>query len=318
MWEPQLRGFYTWLVTSVASAFVSDVKDSTHQTYFKLQFRKLTPNQPLSKERTNTMRQYLELLQHILEHGVEKADRTGTGTLSVFATHLKFDVRNSLPLLTTKKLHTKSLITELLWFISGSTNIKYLQERGVRIWNEWADANGELGPVYGAQWRSWEGADGQQYDQLANLIETLKKNPDSRRMIVSAWNVGALHQMALPPCHLLWQGYVANGELSVQVYQRSADVFLGVPFNIASYAILLCMLAQVTGYKPGYLTLVLGDAHLYLNHIAQAILQLTRKPYPLPTLWLNPDVKDINDFKYGDLDIIGYKSHPSIKAEISV
>lgn len=264
------------------------------------------------------MRQYLDLLQHILDHGVRKDDRTGTGTLSAFGYQMRFDLRQGFPLLTTKRLHLKSIIYELLWFLQGDTNVRYLREHGVRIWDEWADAEGELGPIYGAQWRSWRGADGQTIDQIDRLVEQIKRNPDSRRLIVSAWNVGEIEQMALPPCHALFQFYVAGGELSCQLYQRSADVFLGVPFNIASYALLTMMIAQVCGLKPGEFVHTLGDAHVYLNHVEQARLQLSRSPRSLPQMVINPEVKSIFGFSYEDFSLVGYDPHPTIKAVIAV
>lgn len=264
------------------------------------------------------MRQYLELCEHILTNGIKKADRTGTGTISIFGYQMRFNLQEGFPLLTTKKLHLKSIIYELLWFIRGDTNIKYLNEHGVTIWDEWADEDGELGPIYGHQWRSWRGYDGGRIDQLETVITEIKKNPDSRRLLVSAWNVGDLPRMALPPCHLLFQFYVAEGRLSCLLYQRSADVFLGVPFNIASYALLTMMIAQVTGLKPYEFIHTLGDAHLYLNHLEQVKLQLTREPRPLPTMRLNPEVKSINDFKYEDFELTNYNPHPHIKGEISV
>lgn len=264
------------------------------------------------------MKQYLDLLRHILDTGVVKHDRTGTGTISTFGYQMRFDMRDGFPLLTTKKLHLKSIIHELLWFLAGDTNVKYLQDNGVRIWNEWADADGKLGPVYGAQWRSWPDYDGGFIDQISNAIYDIKHNPDSRRIIVSAWNVADLPKMALAPCHCLFQFYVADGRLSCQLYQRSADCFLGVPFNIASYALLTMMMAQVTGLKPGYFVHTLGDAHLYQNHLEQARLQITREPRKLPRMILNPEVKDIFDFKYEDFVLEGYDPHPHIKAEVSV
>lgn len=264
------------------------------------------------------MRQYLDLLKHVLDHGVPKSDRTGTGTLSVFGYQMRFNLLEGFPLLTTKKLHTRSIIYELLWFLRGDTNIKYLNDNKVTIWDEWADANGDLGPIYGYQWRSWTATDGRTIDQISQLVESIKNNPDSRRHIVSAWNVGDLDKMALPPCHILFQFYVANGRLSCQLYQRSADIFLGVPFNIASYSMLLMMMAQVTGLQPGEFIHTLGDAHIYNNHLEQVKLQLTREPYPLPTLRLNPEVKSIFDFKYEDFEIINYQAHPHIRGEISV
>jgi len=264
------------------------------------------------------MRQYLDLLQHLLDQGTQKEDRTGTGTLSVFGHQMRFDLQAGFPLITTKKLHLKSIIHELIWFLRGETNIRYLQESGVRIWNEWADEKGELGPVYGAQWRAWHTADGRVIDQVSQVIEQIKTTPHSRRMIVNAWNVGEIDRMALPPCHLLFQFYVADDRLSCQLYQRSADVFLGVPFNIASYALLTMMVAQVCDLQPGDFVHTLGDTHLYLNHLDQARLQLTRTPYPPPTLWINPAVKNIFDFVYEDFDLHDYQAHPHIKAEVSV
>jgi thymidylate synthase len=264
------------------------------------------------------MRQYLDLMKHVLENGVAKEDRTGTGTLSGFGYQMRFDLAEGFPLLTTKKLHVKSIIYELLWFLRGDTNIKYLQDHGVNIWDEWADDKGELGPVYGAQWRSWKSADGHTIDQISQVIDQIKTNPDSRRLIVSAWNVGELSKMALPPCHLLFQFYVAGGKLSCQMYQRSADIFLGLPFNIASYAVLTMMIAQVCNLEPGEFILTLGDAHLYSNHIEQARLQLTREPLKLPQMKLNPSVRSIFDFDYGDFELVGYEAHPHIKAEVAV
>ncbi|MGQ9489611.1 MAG: thymidylate synthase [Anaerolineae bacterium] len=264
------------------------------------------------------MQQYLDLLRHILAHGVVKADRTGTGTRSVFGYHMRFDLAEGFPLLTTKKLHFKSIVHELLWFIRGETNIRSLQQAGVHIWDEWADEDGDLGPVYGAQWRSWRAADGRTVDQLAWVLDEIKRNPDSRRLIVSAWNVGELDRMALPPCHVLFQFYVADGRLSCQLYQRSVDVFLGLPFNIASYALLTMMVAQVSGLQPGEFIHTSGDAHLYLNHLAQAELQLTRAPRPLPQMHLNPAVRSLFDFRYEDFRLVGYDPHPHIKAEVSV
>ena len=264
------------------------------------------------------MRQYLDLVQNILDHGVKKGDRTGTGTLSIFSYQMRFNLQDGFPLLTTKKLHLKSIIYELIWFLNGDTNIKYLNDHGVRIWDEWADERGELGPVYGAQWRSWNTGDGRSVDQISQVIKQIKTNPDSRRLIVSAWNVAEIENMALPPCHTLFQFYVANGRLSCQLYQRSADVFLGVPFNIASYALLTMMIAQVCDLEAGDFVHTLGDAHLYLNHLEQARLQLTRQPYPLPQMRINPAVKSIFDLEYEDFELLNYQAHPSIKAEISV
>lgn len=264
------------------------------------------------------MKQYQELLQRILDTGVRKEDRTGTGTLSVFAHQMRFNLQDGFPLLTTKKLHTKSIIHELLWFLKGDTNITYLHDNKVSIWDEWADENGDLGPIYGKQWRAWEAKDGRVIDQIGELIEQIKKTPDSRRLLVSAWNVGDLDKMALPPCHIIFQFYVANNRLSCQLYQRSADVFLGVPFNIASYALLTHMIAQVCGLGVGEFIHTTGDTHLYLNHIEQARLQLTRTPYKLPTLKLNESITDINDFKYEDIAIENYESHPHIKASVAV
>lgn len=264
------------------------------------------------------MKQYQELLQRILDTGVRKEDRTGTGTLSVFAHQMRFNLQEGFPLLTTKKLHTKSIIHELLWFLKGDTNTAYLHDNKVTIWDEWADENGDLGPIYGKQWRAWEAKDGRVIDQIGELIEQIKKTPDSRRLLVSAWNVGDLDKMALPPCHIIFQFYVANNRLSCQLYQRSADVFLGVPFNIASYALLTHMIAQVCGLGVGEFIHTTGDTHLYLNHIEQARLQLTRTPYKLPTLKLNESITDINDFKYEDIAIENYESHPHIKASVAV
>jgi thymidylate synthase len=264
------------------------------------------------------MRAYLDLLQHILDEGVEKTDRTGTGTYSVFGYQMRFDLERGFPILTTKKLHLKSIIYELLWFLKGDTNVRYLQEHGVRIWNEWAREDGDLGPVYGKQWRSWEGADGKTYDQIAMVVDQIKRNPDSRRMIVNAWNVSDLPEMALSPCHCLFQFYVADGKLSCQLYQRSADVFLGVPFNIASYALLTLMMAQVTGLKPGDFVHTFGDVHLYKNHVEQAKLQLTRSPRTLPELVLNRDVERLEDFQFEDFSLKNYDPHPHIKAAVAV
>jgi thymidylate synthase len=264
------------------------------------------------------VRQYLDLMQHVLDEGVEKHDRTGTGTLSVFGHQMRFDLARGFPLLTTKKVHLKSIISELLWFLAGDTNIKYLNDHGVHIWDEWADARGDLGPVYGQQWRSWPARDGGTIDQIANLVLAARRNPDSRRLIVTAWNPADVDRMALPPCHCLFQFYVANGTLSCQLYQRSADIFLGVPFNIASYALLTMMVAQVTGYQPGEFIHTLGDAHLYFNHLEQARLQLTRSPRPLPTMRLNPQIRDLDAFRYEDFVLEGYEPHPHIKAEVAV
>ena len=264
------------------------------------------------------MKQYLDLLQRIVNEGTRKEDRTGTGTLSVFGHQMRFNLEEGFPLLTTKKLHLKSIIYELLWFLKGDTNVKYLQENGVRIWNEWADENGELGPVYGHQWRSWPNYNGGHIDQIQDIVNALKNNPDSRRMIVSAWNVAEVDQMALPPCHCLFQFYVANGKLSLQLYQRSADTFLGVPFNIASYALLTMMMAQVSGLKPGDFIHTTGDTHLYLNHLEQAKEQLKRTPRTLPRMVINPNVTSIFDFKYDDFTLEGYNPLPHIKAEVSV
>lgn len=264
------------------------------------------------------MKQYLDLLQRIVNEGTRKEDRTGTGTLSVFGHQMRFNLEEGFPLLTTKKLHLKSIIYELLWFLKGDTNVKYLQENGVRIWNEWADENGELGPVYGHQWRSWPDYNGGHIDQIQDIVNALKNNPDSRRMIVSAWNVAEVGQMALPPCHCLFQFYVANGKLSLQLYQRSADTFLGVPFNIASYALLTMMMAQVSGLKPGDFIHTTGDTHLYLNHLEQAKEQLKRTPRTLPRMVINPNVTSIFDFKYDDFTLEGYNPLPHIKAEVSV
>ncbi len=264
------------------------------------------------------MQQYLDLLQHILDNGAHKSDRTGTGTQSCFGYQMRFDLQKGFPLVTTKKVHLKSIIYELLWFLKGETNTAYLKEHGVSIWDEWADDNGELGPVYGKQWRSWEGKDGKVVDQISDLINQLKKNPDSRRLIVSAWNVADLPEMALMPCHTLFQFYVANGKLSCQLYQRSADVFLGVPFNIASYALLTLMIAQVCDLQPGDFIHTFGDVHIYNNHMEQVKLQLSRTPYPLPTMKLNPAVKNIFDFKFEDFTLENYQSHPAIKAKVAV
>lgn len=264
------------------------------------------------------MRQYLDLMHHVMHHGVRKDDRTGTGTLSVFGHQMRFDLAQGFPLLTTKKVHTKSIIYELLWFLRGDTNTRYLQEHGVSIWNEWAKENGDLGPVYGHQWRSWATTDGKHIDQISQVVRQIRENPDSRRLIVSAWNVGELERMALPPCHLLFQFYVAQGRLSCQLYQRSADIFLGVPFNIASYALLTMMIAQVTGLKPGEFIHTLGDAHLYLNHLEQAHTQLAREPRALPSMRLNPEIKSLFEFDFDDFELLNYDPHPSIKAPVAV
>ena len=269
-------------------------------------------------QKNTKMKQYLDLIDRVLSEGVRKEDRTGTGTISVFGHQMRFDLSEGFPLLTTKKLHLKSIIHELLWFIQGDTNVKYLQDNGVRIWNEWADADGELGPVYGHQWRHWDDYQGGHIDQLMQAIETIKHNPDSRRIIVSAWNVAQIEKMALPPCHSFFQFYVADGKLSLQLYQRSADIFLGVPFNIASYALLLMMVAQVTGLKPGTFVHTLGDAHIYTNHLEQVRLQLSREPYPLPKMLINPEVKDILDFRYEDFTLTDYEAHPHIKGVVAV
>jgi len=264
------------------------------------------------------MKQYLDLLEHVLQNGVQKADRTGTGTISVFGYQMRFDLQQGFPVMTTKKLHLRSIIHELLWFLKGETNLDYLHANNVTIWDEWANEQGDLGHIYGYQWRSWPSHDGQSIDQISNVIKSIKENPDSRRHIVSAWNVGELDKMALPPCHLLFQFYVADGKLSCQLYQRSCDIFLGVPFNIASYALLTMMVAQVTGLKPGDFVHTLGDAHIYLNHIEQVRLQLSREPFPLPQMIINPDKKNIFDFVFEDFKLVNYLSHPHIKGEISV
>lgn len=264
------------------------------------------------------MRQYLDLLTHLLETGNERSDRTGTGTISRFGYQMRFNLAEGFPVVTTKKLHLKSIIHELLWFLNGDTNVKYLQDNGVKIWNEWAGDDGELGPVYGHQWRSWSAPDGREIDQISQLIEQIKSNPSSRRLIVSAWNVGDIDKMKLPPCHLLFQFYVNDGKLSCQLYQRSADVFLGVPFNIASYALLTLMVAQVTGLQPGDFVHTFGDANIYNNHLDQVRLQLSREPYPLPQMKINPEVKSIFDFKYEDFELVGYQAHPHIKGDVSV
>jgi len=264
------------------------------------------------------MKQYLDLMRHVMETGTQKHDRTGTGTISVFGYQMRFNLQDGFPLVTTKKLHLKSIIHELIWFLKGETNIKYLKDNGVRIWDEWADENGDLGPVYGSQWRSWPTPDGGHIDQIAQIINQIKNNPDSRRIIVSAWNVAEINQMKLPPCHSLFQFYVADGKLSCQLYQRSADIFLGVPFNIASYALLTMMVAQVCGLQPGDFIHTLGDAHLYNNHLEQTKLQLSREPRALPNMKINPDVKDIFDFKFEDFELVNYDPWPHIKGEVAV
>ena len=264
------------------------------------------------------MKQYLDLMRHVYDNGIRKEDRTGTGTVSVFGYQMRFDLNDGFPVVTTKKLHLRSIIHELLWFLRGDTNIKYLKENGVSIWDEWADEQGELGPVYGHQWRSWPTPDGGTIDQISQVVEMIKGNPDSRRLIVTAWNPAEVEKMALPPCHAFFQFYVAEGRLSCQLYQRSADIFLGVPFNIASYALLTLMMAQVTGLQPGEFVHTLGDAHLYANHLEQAQLQLSREPLPLPTMKINPEIKDIFDFKFEDFELCNYQSHPHIKAPVAV
>lgn len=264
------------------------------------------------------MRQYLDLLNHLLETGSERSDRTGTGTISRFGYQMRFNLAEGFPLITTKKLHLKSIIYELLWFLNGDTNVRYLQDNGVKIWNEWAGEDGELGPVYGHQWRSWSATDDRTIDQISQLIDQIKTNPSSRRLIVSAWNVGDIDKMKLPPCHLLFQFYVNNGKLSCQLYQRSADVFLGVPFNIASYALLTMMVAQVTGLQPGDFVHTFGDAHIYTNHLDQVRLQLSREPFPLPKMKINPEVKNIFSFQFSDFELVDYQSHPHIKGDVSV
>jgi len=269
-------------------------------------------------QKNKFMKQYLELLDHVMKNGVEKTDRTGTGTISTFGYQMRFDLEKGFPVLTTKKLHLRSIIYELLWFLRGETNVKYLQDKGVKIWNAWADEDGELGPVYGYQWRSWPSADGRHIDQISRVIETIKSNPDSRRHLVSAWNVGEIEKMALPPCHIFFQFYVAEGKLSCQLYQRSADIFLGVPFNIASYSLLLLMMAQVTGLQPGEFIHTFGDAHIYLNHTEQVREQIGREPYQLPVMKLNSQRKSIFDFEYEDFVLENYCAHPHIKGEISV
>ena len=282
-----------------------------------LQSIKHSRTHPLTREKP-AMKQYQDLMRHVLENGTDKSDRTGTGTKSVFGYQMRFDLSEGFPLVTTKKLHLKSIIHELLWFLNGDTNIKYLQDNGVKIWDEWADEHGNLGPVYGHQWRSWPAADGHHIDQISNLIHQIKTDPDSRRLIVSAWNVGDLGKMALAPCHCLFQFYVADGKLSCQLYQRSADIFLGVPFNIASYALLTLMIAQVCCLKPGEFIHTFGDAHLYSNHLEQAKLQLSRDPFPLPEMHLNPHVTSIFDFKFEDFELVDYQAHPHIKAAVAV
>jgi len=264
------------------------------------------------------VKQYLDLMRHVRDHGVRKEDRTGTGTLSVFGYQMRFDLAQGFPLVTTKKLHLRSIIHELLWFLRGDTNIQYLRDNKVSIWDEWADEHGNLGPVYGAQWRSWPTADGRHIDQIAQVLDQLRNNPDSRRIIVSAWNVGEIDKMALPPCHAFFQFYVADGKLSCQLYQRSADIFLGVPFNIASYALLTLMIAQVVGLQPGEFVHTLGDAHLYVNHLQQTDLQLSREPFALPTLRINPEVNDLFAFRFEDFDLLDYQHHPHIKAPVAV
>jgi thymidylate synthase len=264
------------------------------------------------------MKQYLDLLETVLKNGVEKKDRTGTGTISVFGHQMRFNLTEGFPALTTKKLHLKSIIHELLWFLQGSTNVKYLQDNGVRIWNEWAGDDGELGPIYGYQWRNWPAPDGTHIDQISKVVENLKTNPDSRRHIVSAWNVGQIDQMHLPPCHILFQFYLANGKLSCQLYQRSCDVFLGVPFNIASYALLTLMMAQATGYEPGDFVWTGGDVHIYTNHLEQVKLQLTRQPMLLPQMKINPEIKNIFDFKFEDFELVNYEAHPHIPGKVAV
>lgn len=264
------------------------------------------------------MQQYLDLMKRAYDTGVEKEDRTGTGIKSVFGHQMRFNLQDGFPMVTTKKLHMKSIIHELLWFLKGSGNVSYLQENGVRIWNEWADENGDLGPVYGVQWRSWRGADGKTHDQIKNVIEQIKTNPNSRRLIVNAWNVGELEHMALPPCHMFFQFYVANGKLSCQLYQRSADIFLGVPFNIASYALLTHMMAQVCDLEVGEFVHTLGDAHIYSNHMEQCKLQMSREPYPLPQIKINPEIKNIDQFKFEDFELVNYQSHPHIKGVVAV
>jgi thymidylate synthase len=264
------------------------------------------------------MKQYLDLLDHVMKTGIAKSDRTGTGTISVFGYQMRFDLQKGFPMVTTKKLHIKSIVHELLWFMAGDTNIKYLNDNGVKIWDEWADKDGNLGPVYGHQWRSWPSANGKTYDQLSQVVDSIKNNPDSRRHIVSAWNVGEIEKMALPPCHVLFQFYVSDNKLSCQLYQRSADIFLGIPFNIASYALLTLMIAHVTGLQPGEFIHTFGDAHIYLNHVEQVKLQLSREPYQLPEMKINQAVKDIYKFRFQDFELTGYQAHPHIKGEVAV
>jgi thymidylate synthase len=264
------------------------------------------------------VKQYLDLMRHVLDHGVRKPNRTGIDTLSTFGYQMRFDLAGGFPLLTTKKLHLKSIVYELLWFLAGETNVKFLNDNGVTIWNDWADENGDLGPVYGSQWRSWPGSDGETIDQLGKVVDEINRDPNSRRLLVSAWNPAEVDKMALPPCHTLFQFYVSDGRLSLQLYQRSADIFIGVPFNIASYALLLMMVAQVTGLRPGEFIHTLGDAHIYVNHLDQVRLQLTREPLTPPVLHLNPDVKALGDFTYEDITLRGYRAHPHIKAEVAV
>ncbi len=309
MWEDSVILFHPAICIALLSCF------SHLSTYVR---RKLAVNSPFTIKFAEAMQQYKDLLQHILDHGADKTDRTGTGTRSVFGYQMRFDLQAGFPMLTTKKLHLKSIIYELLWFLQGDTNVRYLQEHGVRIWDEWANAEGDLGPVYGKQWRSWEGANGKTFDQISDVIAQIKKNPDSRRLIVNAWNVADLPDMALSPCHCLFQFYVADGKLSCQLYQRSADVFLGVPFNIASYALLTLMIAQVCGLQPGEFVHSFGDVHLYNNHFDQARLQLEREPFPLPSMKINPEVKDIFSFQFEDFTLENYQSHPHIKAPVAV
>lgn len=309
MWGDSVILFHPAICIALLSCF------SHLSTYVR---RKLAGNSLFTIKFAEAMQQYKDLLQHILDHGADKTDRTGTGTRSVFGYQMRFDLQAGFPMLTTKKLHLKSIIYELLWFLQGDTNVRYLQEHGVKIWDEWANAEGDLGPVYGKQWRSWEGANGKTFDQISDVIAQIKKNPDSRRLIVNAWNVADLPDMALSPCHCLFQFYVADGRLSCQLYQRSADVFLGVPFNIASYALLTLMIAQVCGLQPGEFVHSFGDVHLYNNHFDQARLQLEREPFPLPAMKINPEVKDIFSFKFEDFTLENYQSHPHIKAPVAV